>query len=204
MFDLNYYLIQFFITVASTIFAAVVTISFYILISPRVKFSQFLRSVDLASSGRVSYSVRVKKTGFADLINVSTACWISVQDVRISGKKTWTRYIVPTSFEDVLIMKNNYRSIHLKLHEAWVAKEIESNIIGKHAVRRIPDLGLRLEDFFMSGRKCSIQVFISGTDRFTGLQRLFESPKYSFWCIREGNWKGLDLVCLSERARKKV
>jgi hypothetical protein len=167
---------------------------FHALVAPRIYFSEHIRVYWLRTRNRPSYSIKMKKNGFVDLIDTQIHCVLYVKDTLKSGGKLWNSYKIPTTFSDSLLIKSNSRSIHLKLHEADVSCLDNFLNLKKFLIVGRPDSGVRFEDFFMSYEDVYIRLSVIGHDRITGVKKLYLSNKYYFNHIRSGSWEGVKLI----------
>ncbi len=163
------------------------------LFAPKMRFSDKIKDTWLKSSKRPSYSIRIQKVGWTDLIETGVVCRLAVKDVLKNGSDLWNFYNIPTTFSYSLTMKNSSRIVHLKLHEAKVF-DYESLPHFKRSLKiGRPEIGLRFADFFMSYDDVYIQIFVLGHDRFPGVKKVYESKRYNFFELRDGTWDDLNL-----------
>ncbi len=166
---------------------------FHYVLSPGIRFSQNIRSHWLPTRNRPSYSIKTRNTGLIDLIDTQIHCTLMVRDVHKNNGKLWNGFPIPTSFANSLHVKRGTRIIHLKLHEAVVSDPKQYLYFEKNLKIGRPDVGVRFEDFFQTYKDTYILVRILGHDRFTGVKKLYVSPRYRFHSIRAGRWNGLKL-----------
>jgi len=162
-------------------------------IAPAISFSQDIRCYYKVKSNRYSYSVRIKKSGSTSFIDTRTRCVLHIRDVNKSGSDIWNSYNIPTTFAEGLIYTKGYRIIHLKLHEAPFVLG-KNPLINSHLFARIPEYSLRLEDIFYIYPDAWIRVYFLGHDHFTGVKKLYLSPKYRSFNVQHGNWSKLRLT----------
>lgn len=164
------------------------------MLSSRIYWSNNIRSVWLGKSQRPSYSIKVRKKGAIDLIEAQIQCRLAIRDVLKNEGRLWNYYDIPTSFSQSLRWGNDIRLVHLKLHEAQVYDFKKYPYFVDHLIVGRPNVGLRLEDFFTSYNDVYINLFVVGHDRMTGVKKLYESPKFRFFQIRDGKWIHGDLT----------
>ena len=187
--------ITFFAGIPVGIVTAVFTlVLFHFILAPRIDFSNNVRTVWLEGKKRYRYSIRVKKIGYFDLIDMQAVCRVGIRDVRRNGKKIWNFYSIPTTYSDSLFMKSAMRYIDLKIHESDMANRQDYNLFRSGIKMYTPDDGLRFEDVFLSWEAVYVRVYIIGHDRFTGVKKLFESPKYYLHNFKHGEWSGMDII----------
>jgi hypothetical protein len=181
-------------TVAGIVAAFVTLIISHSLLAPRIRFSPDIRVKWSEERQGYTYCVRIKKTGYIDLIETYIQCRIAIQDVGKTGGDLWNNYTIPTTFEYNVIMSRSARYVYLKFHESDLLGRERNRKFQKNTRIYVPEFGLRAEDIFMSHKNAFIRIHILGHDRFTGIKKVFISPKYQFLNLRFGDWKCRQVV----------
>lgn len=165
-------------------------------LAPKLRFSTDVRSYFDEAENLYRYSVRIKKNGYIDLIDTRIQCRLVIEDVRKSGGNMINSYRLPTDWHDALFIKSASRFVRIKIKESDLLDRERNPLFNKHIKLLFPDIGLRLEDIYLSYEKAYVQVFVLGHDRFTGIKKLFESPRYYLHNLRDGKWNNFDIVDL--------
>lgn len=160
-------------------------------LAPRIKISPDIRVYWSDLRNKYVYSIRIKKTGLIDLIDVRVHCRLYVRDIYGKGVGIWEVYRIPTTHSNTLILSRRAIRLFLKLDELWLDAPQKHPALVRDTKIRIEEAGIRPEDFFMSFKDVYIQLFIIGVDRFTGVIKVFNSSKYYLHNIRFGDWDGM-------------
>lgn len=164
------------------------------LLAPRIIFSRDIRVSYDSYLNKFAYAIRIRKSGYIDLIDTRIQCRVFIKDVRKNGSGTINSYKIPTSWDDTLYIKSSARFIFLKIHDSKLLDQTVNPIFLRNTKINVPDVGIRFEDIFLSHEKTYVQIFILGHDRFTGIKKLFESPKYFFHNLREGQYNEMNII----------
>ncbi|MDF2367229.1 hypothetical protein [Sneathiella sp.] len=171
--------------------AIVSLVLFNYVLSPKVTFSNDIRCINFKKENWKRYSIKVKKKGFVDLIDTKISCRIEIADIGKNGGKLLNFYDIPATLSRSLLVSRGTRIVHLKLIEAIDFSDNRDVNFQRHVKKRIPEKGLRFEDIFMAYPDVKIIVHIIGHDRFTGVKKLYVSPRYSFHSLVYGKWRGM-------------
>lgn len=161
--------------------------------APRLAISSDIRVRWDENRGHFTYSIRLEKSGFIDLIDVRCQGRLFVWDVEGKGSKTWDIYRIEMSFTDRIIFPKAPLRIHFKLQEFWKTAPEKFPILVARTKVAIPERGVRMEDFFMSHSNAYLSVQFIGCDRFTGVIKAFVSPRYRMRDLRFGDWEGMSV-----------
>ena len=160
-------------------------------LAPRIKISPDIRVYWDELRNKYAYSIRIKKTGLIDLIDVRVHCRLYVRDIYGKGVGIWEVHRIPTTHSNTLILSRRAIRLFLKFDEAWLDAPQNNPALARDTKIRIEESGIRPEDLFMSFKDVYIQLFILGVDRFTGVIKVFNSSKYYIHNIRFGEWDGM-------------
>ncbi|WP_370399341.1 hypothetical protein [Sulfitobacter sp. JB4-11] len=163
------------------------------IMSPKVRFSENIRHIYSKELKRPHYSIKVQKIGYFDLIDTTAVGRIAVQGINENLPEFWSYYVLPMSFSNSLVLSTNKRAMRLILPDVMELKEGSGSIIRSKITIGRPELGVRLEDIFMRFPDAYVQVQLIGHDSFSGVKKLYQSPKYRFHNIRNGKWNGMEL-----------
>lgn len=162
------------------------------MLAPRLDISPDIRALWSEKYNRYSYSIRLKKyRGPIDLIDVRIQCRLYVQDVRMTGRSSWDIYRINTSAPDMIIFSRKGFRTYIRLNELWDEAPTKNPYLFDNTKVHIPSYGIRLEDFFLSYKNVYLIVHVIGADRFTGVTKVFASPRYQMRDVRYGEWHGM-------------
>lgn len=186
------------IGVASTIITILI---FLYIISPRIRFSRDVHIRNIDHADRQDYRIRVKRYVINNLIDCKILCNILIKDIGKNNKNIWTRYKIPTSFEETLRFPVGLVNVKLKIHKSNIIENPDNFIIRSNFPQFKSSGELRFEDIFMAFDNVYIIVFVIGHDPLTGVKKLYTSSRYYFHNFRHGRFQGFFVK--SERRKPK-
>lgn len=189
MFSLQQFLGVFWDQLSAFISAIGTLLLFHKATSPRLEFSELIRSEDVVEKDRSRYSVKLKKHGLIDLVDVKITCRLYVKDIFLAGSKAWTTYNIPTTYPESVVLGRDSRVVYLSLHKSLIVTGNNGLEIKKRISERYNTSTVRFEYIFMIFRSAYLEVDVIGNDRFTGVLKVYSSHRYGLWAFQQGKWR---------------
>lgn len=174
---------------ASFLSAIITLLVFHKILSPGVKFSEFIKSDDSPQRLRTQYSVKIAKTGMIDLVDVRVMCRLYVKDVFLKGSKMWTTFSIPVTYSESAIMGRDERVIYLSIQKSSIAEGKNGAQIRKKIFEKYETAETTFERIFLIYPKAYIKIDVMANDRFTGVLKVYSSHRYGLWALRQGKWR---------------
>ncbi len=189
MFELTK-ILSFLFSQFGAFFSTLVTLLiFHKLMSPTIKFSEFIRSEDLKDKQRSRYSVKVSKRGHIDLIDVKISCRLYVKDIFNIGSSMWTTYNIPVTYSESPVLGRDERVIFLSYYKSMLLQPNNATQIKKVMISKFGTDRVDFEKIFMAFPQAYLTIHLMGNDRFTGVLKVYVSHRYGLWALRQGKWK---------------
>lgn len=167
---------------------------FHYIFAASIEFSRDVRVFWPKSRTRPRYSVKLRKSGLIDLVDTQIHCNLYISDVAKTNSDIQNVYRIPTTFDTSLRMKQGTRTVHLSIQKNEKVSNPTSIYLKRFVTPVYPEVGIRFEDIFRFYQDAYVRIFVLGHDRFTGVKKLYESPRYYFHNFRRGDWEGLHLI----------
>ena len=189
MFELNVWVTEFREQLAAFISVLITLFIFHKFVSPRVNFSEFIRSENLPDKDRSRYSIKLAKRGPIDLVDVRITCRLYIKDIFSTESKMWTTFPIPVTYSESPILTRDERVIYLSLHKSSIVEGRNGSQIRKKILERYKISDVTFEFIFMLFPKSYLKVHLLGNDRFTGVLKVYASDHYGLWALRQGKWR---------------
>lgn len=189
MFDISAWLNAAISQFASFLSVLITLLVFHKVMSPRIKFSEFIRTDDSPQRIRTQYSVKIAKTGVIDLVDVRVMCRLYVKDVFIVGSSMWTTFSIPVTYSESAVMGKDERVVYLSMHKSSIAEGTTGGQVRKRLLEKYQSTEITFERVFMIYPKSYIKLDVMANDRFTGVLKVYSSHRYGLWALRQGKWR---------------
>lgn len=166
----------------------------------RLHFSQdALVRPSRTGTHRYSYSIQIKKVGgLFELMDIRASCVLSIRGLDPLRPKKVFRYSLETTFERSARFTARKRTIYLRPQNSHSL--LNSHRIAEHFPEVADPSKTDLARILRFGSKAYFELVVIGLDSFTGVQRIYVSPKYRAFNLRQGeDW---DVWGLAKPARR--
>ncbi|MBQ2901504.1 MAG: hypothetical protein IJE49_06600 [Agathobacter sp.] len=190
--------------VSGCIASAIVSLVWYKIFVPKIKFADTICKYDSMHEDEVyTYKVKFRNTGKRDIFEMYLYCTLFMPDLLMKDSVQIAELNVSYDFRPLFKKrkeKNNMNPdglIRICFNDSDMMSEFARPIYPKKIRDKAEKKQLTLEDLLTITSTSYLKFYIIAHDRFTGSKKIFESPSYTSGNVKKGLYKSGELYVVS-------
>ena len=174
-------------------------------IIPKIRFSEHISKL-LSTDEKAGWKYRFKfvNCGRRALLDVQVVARLSIKGLH--SPDSWTTITIPLElshdkkYEIPRVPRNANRVLRLFVNQVVDLKQ--SALFPNDLREKAKNDVLCLEELLALGTESKLLIYVSGYDAFSGARKMFASKGYTVADIREGQFKGLQVLVEASESTK--
>jgi hypothetical protein len=163
-------------------------------IVPKISFSKGISKTKLEDyDSGFCYRIKFENVGRRDIIDIQIHAYLRIIGLRHKESGIITNVKFVTSKEYVPKMRADGKGFIVMLYPERTSN-FQRKVYPEEVRRKFAAKSLLLEDVLSLGYDSKLRLVVFGYDNFSGARRIFESKLYGLDDIKEGNFKGLEIL----------
>lgn len=160
-------------------------LTFKILV-PKIHFSNKISRVSTTeNNSKYKYRFKFENCGHRDIIDLEIIVKLRIKGLSVNFPENWHVIYLPTStldYKNVAIVRPiSKKGLRVVLEIKTYESDYFKDMIFPSDIRTLAETkSLTLEDVMNLGKDSELQIFIFGTDEFSGSKKFFESKIYKY------------------------